>query len=85
MIAESHPSRPTLHDGNPSDAKAKPAFFTMDNLQLELIQPLGEESFWHDFPDEHGEGIHHIAFKVKDIISFSLFPSSGWSQYSDYN
>lgn len=67
IIAESHPSRPTLYQGEPSDAKAKLAFFEMDNLQLELIQPLGEKSTWQDFLDEHGEGIHHIAFEVKNI------------------
>jgi catechol 2,3-dioxygenase-like lactoylglutathione lyase family enzyme len=66
-IAESHFSRPTLYRGNPSDAKAKLAFFAMDNLQIELIQPLGGNSTWQEFLDTHGEGIHHIAFAVKDI------------------
>lgn len=67
MITESHPSRPMLYKGNPSDAKAKLAFFNMGNLQLELIQPLGEKNTWQDFLDEHGEGLHHIAFEVKNI------------------
>jgi methylmalonyl-CoA epimerase len=66
-IAESHPSRPTLYKGNPSDAKAKLAFLTMDNLQIELIEPMGGNSTWQEYLDEYGEGIHHIAFEVKDI------------------
>jgi methylmalonyl-CoA epimerase len=66
-IAKSHFSRPTLYRGNPSDAKAKLAFFAMDNLQIELIQPLGGKSTWQEFLDKYGEGIHHIAFEVKDI------------------
>lgn len=66
-VAESHFSRPTLYRGNPSDAKAKLAFFTMDNLQIELIQPLGGKSTWQEFLDTHGEGLHHIAFEVKNI------------------
>jgi len=66
-IAESNFSRPTLYKGNPSDAKAKLAFFAMDNLQIELIQPLGGKSTWQEFLDKNGEGIHHIAFQVKDI------------------
>ena len=66
-VAESHFSRPTLYKGNPSDAKAKLAFFAMDNLQIELIQPLGGKSTWQEFLDKYGEGIHHIAFAVKDI------------------
>lgn len=66
-IAESHFSRPTLYRGNPSDAKAKLAFFSMDNLQLELIEPLGGNSTWQEYLDTHGEGIHHIAFAVRGI------------------
>jgi len=66
-IAESHFSRPTLYKGDRSDAKAKLAFFAMDNLQLELIQPLGGKSTWQEFLDKNGEGIHHIAFAVKNI------------------
>jgi len=66
-VAESHFSRPTRYRGNPSDAKAKLAFFAMDNLQIELIQPLGGKSTWQEFLDNNGEGIHHIAFSVKNI------------------
>ena len=66
-VAESHFSRPTLYMGNPSDAKAKLAFFAMDNLQIELIQPLGGKSTWQEFLDNNGEGLHHIAFQVKNI------------------
>jgi hypothetical protein len=66
-VAEGHFSRPTIYMGNPSDAKAKLAFLTMDNLQIELIQPLGGKSTWQEFLDKNGEGIHHIAFQVKNI------------------
>ena len=41
-------------------------FFDLENIQLELIQPNGVKSTWQDFLDEHGEGIHHIAFPVKE-------------------
>ncbi|HUX96232.1 MAG TPA: VOC family protein [Bacteroidales bacterium] len=66
-IGESNSSRPTLYKGKPSDAKAKLAFLSMENLQIELIQPLGGKSTWQEFLDKNGEGIHHIAFWVKDI------------------
>lgn len=66
-IAEGHFSRPTLYKGEPSDAKAKLAFFQMDNIQIELIQPLGGKSTWQEFLDKNGEGIHHVAFTVKGI------------------
>ena len=87
-IAESHESRPTLFNDKPTDAKSKLAFFRMDNLQIELIQPLGGNSTWQEFLDKKGEGIHHIAFEVKDIngmekkferIDMSTVQSGGWN------
>ena len=55
----------TLVDGKPApDANSKLAFFDMENIQLELIEPNGVKSTWQDFLDQHGEGIHHIAFSI---------------------
>ena len=49
-------------------AKCQMAFFDAGpNMQLELIQPNDEKSTWRNFLDKHGEGIHHIAFKVNDM------------------
>lgn len=43
------------------------AFFDVGpGLQLELIQPNEEPSTWRDYLEQNGEGIHHIAFQVKD-------------------
>ncbi len=67
MVAFGHPSKPTEYKGEPSDAKARLAFFTLDNITIELIEPLGGESTWQEFLDEKGEGIHHIAFDVEDM------------------
>jgi catechol 2,3-dioxygenase-like lactoylglutathione lyase family enzyme len=54
-------------EGAPN-AKCQMAFFDAGpNMQLELIQPNGEKSTWQDFLDEHGEGIHHLAFQVKGM------------------
>lgn len=47
------------------DAKCKMAFFDLDNIQLELIEPYGGQSTWMDYLQQHGEGVHHIAFGVK--------------------
>ncbi|MFV0401562.1 MAG: VOC family protein [Oscillospiraceae bacterium] len=50
------------------DANCNMAFFDVgENVQLELIQPNGVKSTWQDYLDEHGEGIHHIAFGVKGM------------------
>ena len=56
-------------EGQPApDANCWMAFFTVGpGVQIELIQPNGVKSTWQDFLDQHGEGIHHIAFNVKNM------------------
>ena len=57
----------TVVEGWPApDANCLMAFFDLPNIQLELIQPNGAKSTWQDFLDKHGEGVHHLAFQVKD-------------------
>ncbi len=58
----------TTYKGEPApDAYCWMAFFDVGpGIQLELIQPNEAHSTWRDFLDEHGEGMHHIAFQVKD-------------------
>ena len=59
----------TTVNGEPApDANCTMAFFDVGpNMQLELIQPNGVKSTWQDYLDEHGEGVHHIAFAVKGM------------------
>ena len=55
----------TLVEGQSApEAACKMAFFNLENIQLELIEPNGVKSTWQDFLDKHGEGIHHIAFGI---------------------
>ena len=58
----------TVYRGQPAPkASCLMAFFDVGpGLQLELIQPNEEPSTWRDYLNEHGEGIHHIAFQVKE-------------------
>lgn len=58
----------TTVEGQPApEANCWMAFFDAGpGLQIELIQPNGVKSTWQDFLDQNGEGIHHLAFKVKD-------------------
>jgi methylmalonyl-CoA/ethylmalonyl-CoA epimerase len=53
--------------GAPSDARAKLAFFSVGQVQIELIEPLGGESTWQEVLDRKGEGVHHIAFWVEGM------------------
>ncbi|ACT01945.1 VOC family protein [Paenibacillus sp. JDR-2] len=57
----------TEFQGEPSQARAKLAFFNMDSLQLELIEPDLHPSTWRNYLEEHGEGPHHIAFVVEGM------------------
>ena len=48
-------------------ANCRMAFFDVGpNIQIELIEPNGEHSVWQEFLDEHGEGMHHLAFQTRN-------------------
>ena len=58
----------TEYYGQPKpDANCLMAFFDMGNIQFEIIQPNEAKSTWRDFLEQHGEGLHHLAFTVPDI------------------
>ncbi|QQR98483.1 MAG: methylmalonyl-CoA epimerase [Sphingobacteriales bacterium] len=45
------------------------SFFKLQDTKVELLYPNSEESTIHKFLSKKGEGIHHIAFEVEDIVS----------------
>jgi len=47
--------------------KVKVAFFQIGESKIELLEPMGEESFLAEFLMKNGPGIHHIAYEVEDI------------------
>ncbi len=53
--------------GAPSDAQAKLAFFSLGQVQLELIEPMGGQSTWQEALDKNGESVHHLAFWVEGM------------------
>ncbi|KHL92176.1 lactoylglutathione lyase [Paenibacillus sp. IHB B 3415] len=57
----------TNYNGGATEARAKLAFFDMGSLQLELIEPDHQPSTWRDYLNEHGEGLHHIAFAAEGM------------------
>lgn len=57
----------TRFHGAPTPGRAKLAFFQMGDVSLELIEPIDGPSTWREFLDEHGEGVHHIAFQIKGM------------------
>lgn len=53
--------------GEPAEARSKLAFIDCGQLQIELIEPDENPSTWREFLDEHGEGVHHIAFMINGM------------------
>jgi len=52
--------------GKPEQGNLKLAFIDLGPIQLEIMQPFGGKSAWQEYLDDHGEGIHHLAFRVED-------------------
>jgi methylmalonyl-CoA/ethylmalonyl-CoA epimerase len=66
----------TNYRGHPSTAKGKAAFFDLGPVQMELIEPVGAPSTWEEFLRTHGEGLHHIAFKTRNMGDVQEFLAS---------
>ena len=66
IITDDYEKAHTNFKGEASHAKAKLAFFNMGQVQIELIEPIGEPSTWKAHLDQRGQSVHHIAFVVPD-------------------
>lgn len=49
------------------DQRVEVAFLNIGDTQLELIQPIDQDSGVARFLASQGEGLHHIALEVEDI------------------
>jgi len=47
------------------------AMFEVGGTFIELLEPLSPESSVAKFIEKRGEGIHHIAFRVDDVVKSS--------------
>lgn len=45
------------------------SFFSVGDSKVELLEAKNEESAISKFLSKKGEGVHHLAFKVNDILS----------------
>jgi len=50
-----------------SDQKVKTAFFMVGQTKIELLESTSPDGPIGKFIEKKGEGIHHIAFAVKDL------------------
>ncbi len=54
----------SVYEGKRVNTVLKQSFFEFENVQIELMEPIGDTpSVWHDALVKNGEGIHHIAFR----------------------
>ena len=53
--------------GAPSNGYWEMAFARLGPFELELACPVRPPSIYEDFLREHGEGLHHVGFDVKDL------------------
>jgi catechol 2,3-dioxygenase-like lactoylglutathione lyase family enzyme len=56
----------TTFMGQPSEARAKLAFFNAGQAQIELIEPDATPSVWRNYLNAKGTSAHHVAFQVRD-------------------
>ncbi len=66
---------PPSYQGN-RNARVKNAMIRLDNIAIELLEPLGGPSPWFDHLQKYGESLHHIAFGV-DSLSGSISALQG--------
>ncbi len=64
-VTDEYDAAKTAYRGKPTYAKAKLAFMDFGQVQIELIEPIGEPSTWKDGLDSGGYSVHHLAFFVK--------------------
>jgi methylmalonyl-CoA/ethylmalonyl-CoA epimerase len=52
------------------DQKVFTSFASVDShAHIELLEPSSTESTIHQFIEKKGEGIHHLCFKVPDVVA----------------
>lgn len=53
--------------GSSADLEMKMAVNNSSPVEIELIQPVKGDSPWSEHLENHGEGLHHVRFRVTGI------------------
>lgn len=56
------------------------AFVWMNNTALEIVEPVDDRSPHHAFLNDHGEGLHHLAFWVDSVADEIAAMRAGGAQ-----
>jgi methylmalonyl-CoA/ethylmalonyl-CoA epimerase len=52
------------------------SFFKTGESKVELLESKSPESAISKFIEKKGEGLHHLAFEVDDIVYFRILPNA---------
>jgi hypothetical protein len=72
IVVQPPPDRDDIeqtYKGERVDSAIRIAYTDLGPIELEVIEPLRGPSIWHDFLEQHGEGIQHIRFNTTDIAA----------------
>lgn len=57
--------------GKPHTVTARLALFKFGNIDVEFLEPGPERSAWRDLLEKQGPGVHHIAFRTRNMTKRS--------------
>lgn len=55
--------------GEPVATTIKVAFVQSGDVQIEFIQPVAGENVYTEFLETRGDGIHHLGYRVEDMVA----------------
>lgn len=53
--------------GEPAKYRMQIAICQMENIYIEIIQPLDGDTIYKEFLEQKGEGLHHLGFIVQNL------------------
>lgn len=56
-----------VYKGKASTGQAKLTFFKVGQVVIELLQPIGKDTSWKEWLDQHGESVQHLGFNVENL------------------
>lgn len=65
--AAGHEEARAVYHGKPAEVSCRLAMFTFGNIDVEFLEPGPERSAWRDLLEAKGPGVHHIAFKTRNM------------------
>ncbi|MEO7222756.1 MAG: VOC family protein, partial [Devosia sp.] len=62
-----HDEARAIYHGKPAEVSCRLALFRFANIDVEFLEPGPDKSVWRDVLEEKGPGVHHIAFKTRNM------------------